>query len=603
MEAMATDISTRSKDEQATMPAGIPAWAKLSKGAAYGIELKDWAAWKEYLSKRDSRATLQSLVSGKKSAPLAWALFADETLDTRTLPLLETLGSIAAGRTKPTSQIVKQLEAWLSDLERRISERNLVLEVLAVTHALPNLASVCSGELWWQLLDKIMSHATDAAATNFENKIFEQGLAGELPLTLAFVFPELKACQQLAKPAVAVLDEGMQALTDGEGLPKVDQLLHLRALLACWTRSIVMTKHADGVRLSKDAVTQYQWMVRHALRFTRLDGTQTLSHGLSSAYNRHLMKTAVTVGKDEDDAIVAELVLPKGDRKTSDLHLPYPSYESAWSQVAYLRTDWHRNSPSLAIRHDLEPLIVELESRGDIVLSGTWDTTILIDGEAIAPTNTWEQVGWQTDDDGDYVELEQEWTGGVKLQRLFFLGREDKFLWAMDTVILDKPADKIQYQAQPPVVSHASLGTPAETNEVFIELPKSKVTLLPVGINEWQSDTSLGKIGVVDEKLSLQQTGSGRGLVAPMFFDLSKKGQGKPLTWRQLTVAEKLVIQARDQAVAYRVQTGTGHWAFYRSLTEKASRTFLGVNLISETLVARFDENGDIEKLLEVEAS
>lgn len=602
MEAMATDISPRSKDDQAATPTPIPAWAKLAK-AASGVDLKNWHSWKDHLSKRDSVPSLQTLVSGKKSSPLAWALFADETLDSRTLPLLETLGEIASGRTRPTADTVKQLESWLNDLERRIAERNLVLELLAVTHALPNLAAVTSAELWWNLIDKIVSHANDAAATNFENKVFEQGLAGELPLTLAFVFPEIKACRQMAKPAVRVLDEGMQALTDGEGLPKVDQLLHLRAILACWTRTIVMIESIEGVRLSKDAFTQYQWLVRHALRLTRGDGTQTLSHGISSAYNRHLLQSALDLGKDEDDNEIAKLTLPKMKGKGNRLHLPMPGYESAWSQFAYLRCDWQRSSPRLSVRHDLEPLIVELESREEVVMSGAWDTTILIDSVPITPTGNWEQVGWQSDDDGDYLELEQEWTGDVKLQRLIFLAREDKFLWVMDTVLLDSPADKIQYQSQPPIVSHAKLGTAAETNEVFVELPGSKVTLLPVGINEWQSATSLGKIGVVDDKLSLQQTSSGRGMVVPMFFDLTKKGQGKPLTWRQLTVAEKLVIQPRDRAVAYRVQTGTGHWAFYRSLTEKASRTFLGVNLIAETLVARFDENGDIEKLLEVESS
>ncbi|WP_144974143.1 hypothetical protein [Bremerella volcania] len=600
---MATDISPRSKDDQATTPTAIPAWAKLAKGTASGVDLKDWESWKTYLKKRDNVSPLQSLVSGKKTSPLAWALFADETLDSRTLPLLETLGEIASGRTRPNADTVKQLESWLNDLERRIAERNLVLELLAVTHALPNLAVVTSAQLWWHLLDKIVSHTNDAVATSFENKVFEQGLAGELPLALAFVFPELKACRQMGKPAVRVLDEGMQALTDGEGLPKVDQLLHLRAILACWTRSIVMIKNADGLRLSKDAFTQYQWLVRHALRLTRSDGTLTLSQGISSAYSRHLLQSALAQGEDEDDNEIAELTLPKMKGKGNALHLPTPSYESAWSQFAYLRCDWSRTSPRLAVRHDLEPLIVELESREEIVMSGTWDTTILIDSVAISPAGNWEQVGWQSDDDGDYLELEQEWTDGVKLQRLIFLAREDKFLWVMDTVLLDSPVGKIQYQSQPPIVSHAKLGTSAETNEVFVELPGSKVTLLPVGINEWQSDTTLGKIGVVDDELSLQQTSGGRGLVVPIFFDLTRKGQGKPLTWRQLTVAEKLVIQPRDRAVAYRVQTGTGHWAFYRSLTDKASRTFLGVNLIAETLVARFDENGDIEKLLEVEAS
>ena len=600
---MATDTSTRSKDDQAANHSQLPGWAKLVKGAADGINLRDWEAWKSYLKGRESVAPLQSLVSGKKSPPLAWAFFADEALDARTVPLLEKLGEIASGRTRPTTKIIAELQSWLGDLERRVAERNLVLEMLAWTHALPKLVTIVEADLWWELADKLLSHASDAASTHFENKVFEQGLAGELPLTLAYLLPELKACRQLGKPALHVLDEGMQALTDGEGLPKVDQLLHLRAILACWTRSLVMIRATDGLSLSEDAFTQYQWMVRHYLRLTRADGTQTLTGGISGVYNRHLINTALAESDDEEDNEIAELTLPKQRGKLSDLHLPHPGYESGWSQFAYLRTDWQRNSPRLTVRHDLEPLIVELESRQDVVLSGAWETSISVDGVQLAPTDNWEQVGWQTDDDGDYLELEQPWTEDVRLQRLFFLAREDNFLWMTDTILVEQPAGKIQYECKPPIPRGVQFAQPEETNEVLLQLPRSKATLLPVGINEWKSDSSLGKFQVSGDQLTLTQTGRGQAMCVPLLFDLAKKDQGKPLTWRQLTVAEKLIIQPRDKAVAYRVQTATGHWAFYRSMTPKASRTFLGVNLIAESLVARFDEAGDIEKLLEVEAS
>lgn len=603
MEAMATDTSSQSQDAPATHKTKLPAWVKLAKTAPKEADCRDWQQWSSYLAARKDVAPLQSLVSGKKSSPFAWALFADEVIDSCTIPLLEKLGEVASGRTKPTAKLADELEAWLGSLDRRIAERNLVLELLACTHALPQLTSVLDADLWWRILDKVMSHAIDATSTNFEKKIFEQGLAGELPLTLAYIFPELKACRDLGKAAVQVIDEGMQLLTDGEGLVKVDQLLHLRALLACWTRSQAMIQATDGWKLSSDAYTQYQWTVRHLLRFTRADGTQTLASGLSGVYNKHLYQTALAQGKDEEDDVIAHLTLPNAKGKASEWQLPYPSYESTWSEFAYLRADWHRTSPRFAVRHDLEPLIVELESREDVLLSGAWDTKITVDGFVLSPTSNWEQVGWLADDDGDYLELEQEWTEGVRLQRLFFMAREDDFLWAMDSVLLTDPAQKIEYQAHPPLTPQAQIGLAEETNEVFLDLPKSKATLLPVGINEWQSDSSLGKFGMVEDKLTLRQTGSGKALVAPMFFDLAKKGQGKPLTWRQLTVAEKLVIQPRDRAVAYRVQTANGHWVFYRSLTEKASRTFLGVNLISEAVVARLDENGDIEKLLEVQAS
>jgi hypothetical protein len=86
-----------------------------------------------------------------------------------------------------------------------------------------------------------------------------------------------------------------------------------------------------------------------------------------------------------------------------------------------------------------------------------------------------------------------------------------------------------------------------------------------------------------------------------MFFDLKRTRLGKPFTWRNLTIAERLEIQPPDVAVGYRVQCGRGQWLFYRSLAERDNRTVLGQNTVVEFLAARFEKSGDIEELVEVQ--
>ena len=76
---------------------------------------------------------------------------------------------------------------------------------------------------------------------------------------------------------------------------------------------------------------------------------------------------------------------------------------------------------------------------------------------------------------------------------------------------------------------------------------------------------------------------------------------GKPVTWRQLTIAEKLQRVAPDQAVGFRVQKGKKQWLIYRSLTERANRTLLGQNLCSDSLIASFRRDGTTETLVEIE--
>ena len=71
-----------------------------------------------------------------------------------------------------------------------------------------------------------------------------------------------------------------------------------------------------------------------------------------------------------------------------------------------------------------------------------------------------------------------------------------------------------------------------------------------------------------------------------------------PVTWRQLTVGEKLQIQKPDVAVGYRVQAGGDQWLFYRSLAAPASRTLLGQNVLHEFYAARFDMEGEADELL-----
>ena len=81
-------------------------------------------------------------------------------------------------------------------------------------------------------------------------------------------------------------------------------------------------------------------------------------------------------------------------------------------------------------------------------------------------------------------------------------------------------------------------------------------------------------------------------MLAPLFFDLRARRMTRPLTWRQLTVAESLKTQPPEVAVGYRVMVGKEQWLIYRSLGSPANRTLLGHNLATEMLVARFGRDG-----------
>ena len=113
--------------------------------------------------------------------------------------------------------------------------------------------------------------------------------------------------------------------------------------------------------------------------------------------------------------------------------------------------------------------------------------------------------------------------------------------------------------------------------------------------------TRRGAFGMSGDRLALEQSATGQALFAPLFFDLDSSRLRHETTWRQLTVGQQREIVPRDTAVGYRAQAGDSQWLVYRSLGLPEIRTVLGANLMHEFLVAQFQADGQIKKLLEIE--
>ncbi|TWT34503.1 hypothetical protein [Blastopirellula retiformator] len=577
-------------------------WAVCAAKFRRRCKLDDWKSWANYLTERKLPQPLQELVSGKKETPLAWAYLPDESIDGRTFDWVEVLSKVARGKSvKQDWQATADL--WLAEAGKRADERNLGIEMLAWAHALPQLAGKLSEATWWSLLSHLQQAAQDALGANFEDHVPEQFLAGELPLTLAYQFPEIKACAELAKPSAAVISDGIDNLLDGQGMPSVANLPNFRGLLACWTRSLVLAKEIKEAKIHKDAALQFSWAVRQAIRLTQADGSQMLSDGIASRYSKHLFQTALDVAQDEEDLQIAEFALPGKSTKedVSDWSLGESSYESEWSELAVLRTDWSKRCPRIAIDYSGDDVRVELASEGEILAAGLWKPRISLDGQELACKDEWQQVGWLTDDDGDYLELEVTLSGGHRLQRVFFLAREDQFLLVADAVLLKDASGKLEYELPLPLAGEVETTTADETCEIDLKKGKGWSRVLPLALPEWRIDTSRGRFEREEGQPILQLKIDGKNLHAPLLFDLKRSRRLKHYTWRQLTIAENLEIQSREVAVGYRFQLSETNWMMYRSFTEIANRTIMGVNLTAESVLVRYDGDEGLTRLLEIE--
>lgn len=583
-------------------------WHKSAPGAVRktfrsGKDSKGWSAWAKHLAKREKPLPLCELLSAE-SSPLTWGL-PDGVEDRGTAGLVEEIARLGSkgGVDDPSPE--PMVLGWLADASGSSPDAANALEALAWCHALPSLARRLSPKVWWDLLEHLLGAASDARRIPLDGQpVIHQLLAGELPLALAHVFPEIAPCRKLARPARRALSAGLVDLLDGEGLPHAGHLRLLPPLLACWTRCRAMGEASLKGAWTASAQTQYEWLVRHALRLTRCDGTCVFSNGRNGAWRGDLLQAAVRWGGDRDDAEIASLVLPprkKAPAARNDAgRLPKEAVHSEWAAVGVLRAGWAPAAPWLVATYPEDLVQIELQSRREVVCSGRWGLEVRRDGEPVRPESCWEALLWLSDDDADYLELEIQLEGGLRVQRHLLLAREDEFLLLADAILGDRPAN-LEYRGCLPLVEGVSFHPADETREGFLTGDRRLGLVLPLGLGEWRADAGRGSLVETERGLELSQQARGRSMFAPLFVDLRPGRMTRRLTWRHLTVAENLRSLPSDMAVGYRVTIGKHQWLIYRSLGPTGNRTLLGHNLTTETLVARFDREGEAEPLVEIE--
>lgn len=557
-----------------------------------------WTAWTDHLARRKRPIALVELWPGE-SSPLVWAL--PDGLKHDGAPAVLDREDV--------------LLTWLADSAGSRPDVGYALEALAWCHALPRLVAIVSPEVWWDLLGHLMSTVTEADQIPpdddppVDQVLCGQLLCGELALTLAYLFPEIAPCRKLAREGRRVVSAGLVDLLDGQGFPHAEHFSLMRPLLACWTRCVAL-----GDRMEKDSLTaaarlQYEWLVRQSLRLVRHDGTQVFSDVTWS--DEALFREALRHGGDEGDYRLAAVVLPRGtgiggtaigNAEPADASaLPDPALHSPWAAAAVLRPGWSRSGERLTVLYPRQSVQVELSCKRDVLLSGLWEWEIRHDGRPVEPSSDWEEVCWFSDDDVDYLELEIELTEGLRIQRQLVMAREDHFLLLADAVLGRKPG-RLEYRGRLPLRPEISWEAADETREGFlVGHNKRRALVLPLALPEWRVDRRVGELERTERGLELCQSSEGCSLYAPLFFDLDPRRIRRPLTWRQLTVAESLEIQPDDVAVGYRVMVGKAQWLIYRSLARRANRTLLGHNLSTEALVGRFTRTGEVEPLVEIE--
>jgi hypothetical protein len=533
-------------------------------------------------------------------------------------PRLLTAILFEGGKISPESINLRAL-AWIKAIVRPVRDVLTALEAISWAEGLPRLANFLAPDDWIALSQLLSSLPADVDQQTLKDEpLVHQLLAGDLAWTLAIRLSDASLSRRLEKAGRAALSQGLREILDRQGMVAAGQFGLLRPLLACWTRCRALAAALPNGGWGPQPEQRYQRLVRNALRCSRPDGRPLLADDdlasePSRSWGRELFDAALESG-GEIDRRLAACSLPslspdrtaKPTKKAGDL--PPASIFCEERGVAVLRRNWNRDDERLAVLFPERRCDLELIASGQVAVSGAWRFEISQQGQSLEPVSDWESNCWYSDVDVDYLEVEIKLSGGVKLQRQIVLAREDRFLLLADSVMSPQRGD-LSYRSVLPLAPRVEFRAAAENREGFLMQGRGKSTaaprplaqVLPLGMPEWRSEPCCGELKATAGGLELRQASVGQRLFAPLFIDLDRRRFRRRMTWRQLTVAEKLAPVPAETAVGFRVAIGKEQWLIYRALADRSNRTLLGHNLATESLIARFGDDGEVTSIVEIE--
>jgi hypothetical protein len=423
------------------------------------------------------------------------------------------------------------------------------------------------------------------------------------------LFGDIEACRCLEQDATRALEEEIDRLVADKGVVTLsgDGATRSAAVIARvvrWTAAREIAVATGASPLWNDA-TDDRWRqsVSMALRLLGAEGRILTGAGsLPAAFSAPLLAAAEAASGRRVRRTAKALRSGKADAEKRGL-LPRDLHAPEAGQ-AILRTGWGRKSLRVVIDHRQATPRLEIAAGDRLLIDGPWQWRVTVGGRPLEADGPWVAAGFESDRKATFLEIAAPLAGGLQLERQIVILPRDCVILLADAVTHpagSPPSGALAIESTLSPAASLETERAEETREIFVYDTTMRMMALPLALPEWSCASAQGGLQITDEGLVLRQTSAGTRLYSPLWLDCEPARFGRPLTWRQLTVADTRQNLPRHQAAGFRVQSGLEQWLLYRALDQPRNRTVLGCNLSCEFLVGRVRPDGSVGRTLEIQ--
>ncbi len=430
-------------------------------------------------------------------------------------------------------------------------------------------------------------------------------------LTLARLFSDIEACRCLEAAATDAVSAEIDRLVSPRGVVNVASGGEMVRRVVRWTRCREVAALTGAAIWGAAQERRWREAATSAVRLLGRQGRLIEGAGLMPiCFTTPLLDAVAALDGRRGRTVEALRKARRGSKPSS--RCVRPAVNDPTAAVATLRTGWDGGGIRVMLDYRESTPRIEIACGDRMLFEGPWEWSLSVDGERLEPEGPWAVACWETGRKACYLEITAPLPGGRQFERTIVLLPRDRVLLLADAVTTTAdPAAAGQSDCSPDAgwLHHASslplaAGLAAEpgdeTREILVFDTSVRLMALPLGLQEWRVP-GRGGFTVADGCLRLAQVSAGRRLYAPLWLDLDPARFGRPLTWRQLTVADTRQNLAAHQATGFRVQAGLEQWLVYRSLDAPRNRTLLGCNVACDFLLGRIKRKGGITRTLEIQ--